>query len=382
MQKLDEAEVREAILELFGNVPHLDLYAKAVVLFTDENAALEAFKAVDGELAARSKTYAVTADGTVAERNAGLQTRVGELQNANTELDQQMTALNKKIQQRTTAVKNVVANNRVLRKADIPTMQAKAVRDDRTLQQYAAQSPGITLSKSANSRQIAALESKKRLFSFAKPLAELEHEWLGLIDRRRTFIGFVPDVTFLEMVDAGEVWKDSLSDKHGEYTHRLQWLAFASALKQPKDTLNAMYKGSIVKSKAKMRDGKLRDTTLLWDFLVDCFPATGLFNAKTSLKTHVVTDSFRSPRITTESLEATTKTPFITSYLRSSKAKLELSGIQFLTEYRQGQLEKGYGEKIANDDTVFSPGKTGYEIIAANSSTRATPDYVFADARF
>ncbi len=125
-----------------------------------------------------------------------------------------------------------------------------------------------------------------RFYSFAKPLRSLEARF-GLSDMGRTFIGFVLDVTFTEMVGKCEVWKDSISRNHGEYTHRLQWMMIVGMLNLTKDVTQALYTNSVKVSAFPMKDnsGKDRATTTLWDFLVDCFSIDGatLFtqNAKT-----------------------------------------------------------------------------------------------------
>ncbi len=100
------------------------------------------------------------------------------------------------------------------------------------------------------------------------------------------------------MLRNGLFWKDSMHNRHGEYTHSIQWLTIANKFgRRARDLYSRL--------------GNYRATTLdrqsvyLWQWLADCFPsdmrtaadATKLKNGET-----LESQSYRSPQVITDYL--------------------------------------------------------------------------------
>src|SRR5262249_14108202 len=103
-----------------------------------------------------------------------------------------------------------------------------------------------------------------RKVRFGRALRSVEAA-LGLTDQGHVFTGFGADTDVVSLVAKGLVWKDSISPNHGEYTHRLQWLAVAFGVMgfDGKKFL-AAYTGS-AKHSATMKDSGGKDRTVyLW----------------------------------------------------------------------------------------------------------------------
>ncbi|QNH14719.1 hypothetical protein HEP73_04255 [Xanthomonas sp. GW] len=110
-------------------------------------------------------------------------------------------------------------------------------------------------------------------------------------------------------------WKDSMHNRHGEYTHALQWLSIASKFGRPAARLYAQL-GNYRANAAE------RKTVFLWQWLADCFPSdmhadaagTVLKNGET-----LESQSYRSPQVITDYLVRGLKGPlknhFVSSFL-------------------------------------------------------------------
>lgn len=88
-----------------------------------------------------------------------------------------------------------------------------------------------------------------RKFRFRKLLAALEAEKLGLED---CDIVYTEDVKISNVLLTGKVWKDSIGFDHGEYTHRLQWLAIQCHFDWDKATCLRLYRGTAATLKASV----------------------------------------------------------------------------------------------------------------------------------
>lgn len=136
-----------------------------------------------------------------------------------------------------------------------------------------------------------ALTAKKgivvRRFRFHQLLCTLESELLGLTDNR---LVLTEDVGINEILRKGEVWKDSIGFEHGEYTHRLQWLAVAVYFQWSKADLLRLYKGCSATLKRSVFEAfgmpnlkEISNATSadmavpvsLWEFLFDCRQTRG-----------------------------------------------------------------------------------------------------------
>src|SRR5690606_24282300 len=133
-----------------------------------------------------------------------------------------------------------------------------------------------------------------------------------------------------EVLRSLETWKDSIAQDHGEYTHRLQWLAAQIGLEFPLERIKHLYKYATSHEPTMMaRNNGKNDKTFLWDLLVDVFQNNGVYKATVDMKTlvdvAVVTDSFRSPNHVTLALtQGSMDTPFMTAYMHSSLAKVQI----------------------------------------------------------
>jgi len=77
-------------------------------------------------------------------------------------------------------------------------------------------------------------------------------------------VGGDPELGY--MLSRGLFWKDSMHNRHGEFTHSLQWLAIANKFGRGARTLYTR----LGTYQAKTKDGK---TAYLWQWLADCFPS-------------------------------------------------------------------------------------------------------------
>ena len=102
------------------------------------------------------------------------------------------------------------------------------------------------------------------------------------------------DKVFVDMLQGGLFWKDSMNLRHGEYSHALQWLAVAKEFGR---RAVAVYKSTA--------DFKSENGVLLWSWLADCFPSNAAGgDEKISAKTAetLKSDTFRSPQRITDYL--------------------------------------------------------------------------------
>lgn len=201
-----------------------------------------------------------------------------------------------------------------------------------------------------------------RTFRFRPLLQELERTLLGTTDNGRVMFGDPGDTEFGKVLRAGEVWKDSIAFNHGEYTHRLQWLAIAKHFEgqYAQSTMLRLYKcsGNPIKSAVRgtieglqLADKKVTISGALWNFLVDCFPTNdqnGLSfcpdapitgSATTDPNTFKYAgraDSFRSPDRVMAMLRKETGMTIIHSYVTSSYIKI---GKASLSGYRRNRLQ-------------------------------------------
>lgn len=110
-------------------------------------------------------------------------------------------------------------------------------------------------------------------------------------------------------------WKDSMHNRHGEYTHALQWLAIANKFGRPAANLYAQagnYRATSLE----------RKTVFLWQWLADCFPSDMRADAAgTVLKSGetLESQSYRSPQVITDYLVRNMKGPlkghFVSGFL-------------------------------------------------------------------
>ena len=102
------------------------------------------------------------------------------------------------------------------------------------------------------------------------------------------------DKVFVDMLQGGLFWKDSMNLRHGEYSHALQWLAVAKEFGR---RAVVVYKSTA--------DFKSESGVLLWSWLADCFPSNAAGgDEKISGKTAetLKSDTFRSPQRITDYL--------------------------------------------------------------------------------
>jgi hypothetical protein len=203
-----------------------------------------------------------------------------------------------------------------------------------------------------------------RRYHFGKTLREIESQF-GFSNTGKIFTGFVPVPTFIEMIQNMETWRDSIAFDHGEYTHRLQWMAIVFHFNYSRARLRDLYVGTQKKAVApgKMLDSANRERDVyLWDFVVDCFSSVSVnvYDANGMIETHIVSDSFRSPNNFTRYFRTCPETPFLRNYLNSSRAKLAIANAQQgqlegLGKYRRTRLQATYRQVIGKNDAVVDP---------------------------
>ncbi len=202
-----------------------------------------------------------------------------------------------------------------------------------------------------------------RRFEFRPLLRVLEAE-VGFVDNGRIMFGDPGGPEFGIVLRAGEVWKDSIAFAHGEYTHRLQWLAISEHFKRVSGwdgpTVVRLYKcaANPVKSipKQAIQAAWAADKTVslseaLWNFLVDCFPtnaqAPNQFEPANALAADEAgnpltykyagrTDSYRSPDTVMKLLKTNSTMGLIHAYVLSSYMK---AGDGSLSQYRKTRLQ-------------------------------------------
>jgi len=203
-------------------------------------------------------------------------------------------------------------------------------------------------------------ESFIRTLHFGKTLREVE-AMFGFVNKGRVFTGFVPDDTFREMVRDMETWKDSIAFDHGEYTHRLQWMAIAFHFNFPNARLKQLYTSSVPPGSERAdfieSRGDPKPKTM-WDFVVDCFSSVTAdhYDPIPAVRTRIVSDGFRSPNVFTRYFRDCPDTPFISKYLHSSRAKLQLTAddkFEGLTAYRRRRTQQKYGVAMDKFDVVI-----------------------------
>ena len=102
------------------------------------------------------------------------------------------------------------------------------------------------------------------------------------------------DKVFVDMLEGGQFWKDSMNLRHGEYSHALQWLAVAEEFGR---RALQVYKAT---PKHKSTNG-----ILLWSWLADCFPnnaAGGDERVSPATQETLKSNTYRSPQVITDHL--------------------------------------------------------------------------------
>lgn len=90
-------------------------------------------------------------------------------------------------------------------------------------------------------------------------------------------------------------WKDSMQNRHGEYSHALQWLAIAQRFNtRAADLYRRLGEYATADTKG--------DSVYLWQWLADCFPDDMPKYANVLKKGTLVSQSYRSPQVITDYL--------------------------------------------------------------------------------
>ncbi len=225
-----------------------------------------------------------------------------------------------------------------------------------------------------------------RRFSFRKLLIALEKEFLGFTDHG---LILTEDVTIAKYLRSCEVWKDSIGIQHGEYTHRLQWLAIAIKFKWDKSLLATLYKGSSATLKKaayecfgaaslpdfliKRDQQKLDVPVNVWEFLFDsremrgqelpCWPKDmgkiEVNKYEAYRFSHRSKNSCQSPAFLNKALSTNAGFGILHAYLSASAIKLldvgNLKSIS-LASYQKGRQELKKQKLILNQfETPLSP---------------------------
>jgi len=225
-----------------------------------------------------------------------------------------------------------------------------------------------------------------RRFRFRKLLAALESQKLGLKDSGTVY---TDDVKIAPVLRAGEVWKDSIGFDHGEYTHRLQWLAIKCHFDWDQTTCLRLYKGTSATLKRSVyqafgygsidqvpdADAQMALPVNVWAFLFDgreprgnatqCWPTAPV--SVQSGKEHEAyrfagrTPSCRSPAFLNRILKAGAEFGLIHAYLAASSIKLLEPALgradrnkpeRSISEYRKDRLR---AKTLRMFETPFSP---------------------------
>jgi hypothetical protein len=234
-----------------------------------------------------------------------------------------------------------------------------------------------------------------RKFHFHRLLRAIEAKY-KFVDNGLILMDDLDGPRFGHILSQGEVWKDSIAATHGEYTHRLQWLAVADHFRFSKEEVMRLYKGSSNQIRSKYSayydEKNLPNTkyaSSLWNFLFDCFAKSAdapvIWDGTISpvalkadrsskvladdevallgiLRACGRSDSFRSPLNVTDMLRTDATMGLLHAYLSSSQIKtplIEGEKIGPLPAYRRDRLEKKYPEdyKKAVDTNPVAPKK-------------------------
>ncbi len=169
-------------------------------------------------------------------------------------------------------------------------------------------------------------------------------------------VGGDPELGY--MLSRGMFWKDSMHNRHGEFTHSLQWLAIANKFGRNARTLYTR----LGTYQAKTKDGK---TAYLWQWLADCFPSDMRAEAgDTVLKNDETLESqtFRSPQVITDYLvrqmSGALKGHFISGYLHMRYNKRSwLAPDKVDKEGNKLTLRKLSGDAIGNAEKKKADGQ-------------------------
>jgi hypothetical protein len=133
------------------------------------------------------------------------------------------------------------------------------------------------------------------------------------------FTGPLSDQVFTDAVRKGILWKDTFAPQHGEFSHTFQWLAAGQALGWGTKTVELYKKCIDIKSACPMF-GRVNNqvtelsSTVLWAYLVDCFPSTNNPNLNDQ-QDNIFSDTCRTPNNITKLILTMDETTFIRLYL-------------------------------------------------------------------
>ncbi len=408
MQFISVDAMRQVIVFLYNTIAagdryaagDLDRYAAIASFLTHE----DDFKAAMREVArmmlellkAQPEEFEIKVNGGVYGRQQALgapRTSAGFTAQAKLDLDQRDGGQSLVLQKAPKQVKkgadpnpHLVPNALVQQRIDTQTDVIKQRE-----QQFLANNPGYFTPDSTPDVFV-------RKFHFQRLLKALEQPF-GFLDQNRILMGNLQGTAFADILKAGEVWKDSIAPTHGEYSHRLQWLAIAYHFQVDRGGLTAfsaadiirLYKGSANAMRSKYTEYYATDNAAgkevassLWNFLFDCFAqshdaptiwsgtvnvvdltgdrrikvlnADELVFAQT-LRACGRTDSFRSPLNVTTLLRTDTTMGILHAYIACSQLKTGLNNQnpQGLPAYRKERLTAKYPDKFTNDLISFVP---------------------------
>jgi hypothetical protein len=153
-------------------------------------------------------------------------------------------------------------------------------------------------------------------------------------------------------------WKDSMNNRHGEYSHALQWLAVA--IKFGSGDASAAYANS---GYFMARNAPASSPVYMWQWLADCFPSDleRIATACTAngVDEKICSDSYRTPQIITDYLvrnpRGALKDHFLSSYLHRRYAEREWFATAD-TGRKKGDLVKLAGDSRAHAETKKAAG--------------------------
>lgn len=244
-----------------------------------------------------------------------------------------------------------------------------------------------------------------RRFSFRKLLIALEAKFLGFVDNG---LILTEDVAIAKYLRTCEVWKDSIGIQHGEYTHRLQWLAIAVHFGWDRSLLATLYKGSSATLKkaayecfgavslldfVKKRDEQKLDVPVnLWEFLFDSREMRGQVlpywpkdtgdissnKLQTYRYSHRSKNSCQSPAFMNKVLMSDASFGLIHAYLSASAIKLldvgNLKSIA-LNRYQKNRQELKVPKFVLNQfETPLSPTSTASTLPLSSSNVNQGGD--------
>jgi hypothetical protein len=404
MQFISVAAMRQAIVFLYNRIQppryeegDLDRYAAIGSFLTNEDAFKAAMREVAGQmlelLKGRPEEFEIAVNGGVHARQMALgaaRTKAGFTAQAKMDLEQrtgQQSILTKKEpkQPKKGAADSGVAGHNALVQRNID--EQISVIETREAQ-FLKSHPGFFTSDS--DAQVFV-----RKFHFHRLLKALEQPY-GFLDRNLILMGDYKE--FARVLNDGEVWKDSIAPTHGEYSHRLQWLAVARHFRVDRDAVKAfstkdilrLYKGcaNAMRSKytAYYTDNAAVKTvaSTLWNFLFDCFVQShdaptiwdGTVNVvdlsgdrtlkilnedekvfAQTLRACGRSDSFRAPANVTTMLRTDASMELLHAYIACSQLKTELKkdNPQGLPAYRKDRLTEKYKGAFRQGSISFLP---------------------------